>query len=114
MNRKLYSLLCDNYNKPKSEEHYQMLKEIFDDEDPIMLERAFNKIINEDKYFPSVVRIKEILDEVWKKPLTKEEKLKRWEKEGIIPSCLSKTPKDEEIDDEELKALQEDFDLLFG
>ncbi len=114
MNRKLYSTLCENFNKNKNVDYYDMLKEIFKDEDPIYMERAVKKIISEDKYFPTVARIKEVLDEVWKTPITEEEKLKRWEKEGIIPSCLSKTPQDEELDDEELKALQEDFDLLFG
>lgn len=113
MNRKLYSMLCSNFNKTKDDEHYQMLKEMFKDEDPLYMERTVKKIISEDKYFPSVARIKEVLNEVWETPLTEEEKMKRWGKEDITPSCLSKEPQSEEIDDEEFKALQEDWNLLF-
>ncbi len=113
MNRKLYSTLCTNFNKTKDDEHYQMLKENLKNEDSLYLERAIIKIIQEDKYFPSVARIKEALNEICDEPLTQDEKIKRWGKEGITPSCLSKEPQSEEIDDEELKALQEDWDLLF-
>ena len=113
MNRKLYSMLCSNFNKQKDDEHYQMLKENFLDEDSLYLERAIKKIIQEDKYFPSVARIKEVLNEVYEEPLTQDEKLKRWEKEEITPSCMSKEPQDEEMSDEELKELEEEWRLLF-
>lgn len=109
MNRKLYSTLCANFNKQKDDEHYQMLKENFLDEDSLYLERAIKKIIQDDKYFPSVARIKEVLNEVWKTPLNEDEKLKRWEKEGIKPSCLDKEPQEIEISDEELDDLQDFF-----
>ena len=110
MNRKLYSLLCDNFNKQKDDEHYQMIKEVFKDEDSLLLERALIKIINEDKFFPSVARIREVLNEQSNIPLTKEEKLKRWEKEGITPSCLSKEPEETQISEEELKELEDFFE----
>lgn len=113
MNRKLYSMLCENYNKTKSEEHYGLLKMFLEDCDPIYLERAINKIIKQDKFFPSAARIIEVYDEVDGSVLTEEEKLKKWSKEGIVPECTTKEPTEEEIYDEELKELQEEWDLLF-
>lgn len=110
MNRKLYSLLRDNFNKQKDDEHYQMIKEVFEDEDPLLLERAIKKIINEDRFFPSVARIKEVLNELSDIPLSKDEKLKRREKEGITPSCLSKEPEETQISEEELKELEDFFE----
>jgi hypothetical protein len=99
-------MLCSNFNRTKDDEHYQMLKENFLDDDSLYLERAIKKIIQEDKYFPSVARIKEVLDEMYEEPLTKDEKLKRWEKEGITPSCLNKEPEEIKISDEEMKELE--------
>lgn len=114
MNKKLYITLCSNFNKPKDKEHFELLEEIFKDEDPLLLERAIIKIIQEDKFFPSVARIKEALNEVWITPLTEEEKLKRWNKEDIVPVSTTKEPKEELVSEEELKELQEEWDLLFG
>ena len=110
MNKKQYQLLCSNFNKQKDIDQYELMEEIFKDEDPLYMERAVKKIINEDKFFPSVARIKEVLEEVWKTPLTEEEKLKRWEKEGITPSCLSKEPEETQISEEELKELEDFFE----
>ena len=114
MNRRMYSVLCDNFNKQKSEDHYELLKENLKNYDPVYLERAINKIVSEDKFFPSVARLKEVVEMVSSEPLTKEEKLKRWEKEGIVPECISKEPQEEQIQDEELKELQNEWNLLFG
>lgn len=108
MNKKQYITLCSNFNKSKDKEHYELLEEMFKNEDEIYMDRAVKKIIQEDKYFPSVARIKEVLDEVHKEPLSEDEKLKKWAKEGFCPSWLSKDKKN--LSYEELKKLQNEFD----
>lgn len=112
MVKKLYEKLCINYNKQKDIEQCELWNELFGNEDPLLLERAVKKIINEDKYFPSVARIREVLNEQSNIPLTKEEKLKRWKKEGITPSCLSKEPEETQISEEELEELEDFFEVF--
>ena len=114
MNKKLYMALCTNYNKQKDKEHFELLEEMFKDDDPIYMERTIKRIIKEDKFFPSVARIKEVLNEEYNIPLTEEEKLKRWNKEGIVPECTAKEPTEANVSDEELKELQEEWNLLFN
>lgn len=113
MNKKHYMTLCSNFNKTKDKDYFEMLEDMFKNVDEIYMERAIKKIISEDKYFPSVARIKEVLDEMYEEPLTKDEKLKRWEKEGITPSCLNKEPNEEDVSDEELQELQNEWEMLF-
>lgn len=112
MIKQIYALMCDNYNRPKTKEHYEMFKDTFQDEDEVYLLKAIKKIIREEKYMPNIARIREVLNEVYQEPLTQEEKLARWKKEGIVPSCLSKEPSEEEMSEEELKEL-EAWKLLF-
>ena len=110
-------MLCSNFNKQKDIDQYEMWKEIFSDKDiyyDVIMDRTIKYIIENDKYMPSVARIKEVYEEMFKTPLTPEEKLKRWEKKGITPSCLNKEPNEEDVSDEELQELQNEWKMLFG
>ena len=109
MFKQLYGLLTDNYNKPKSKEQYEMFCEVFENEDEIYLEKVVKKIIKEDKFMPSIARIKEVVEEMYNEPLTEKDKLKRWEKEGIKPSYLTKDPEEINISDEEIEDLKDFF-----
>ncbi len=114
MNKKLYITLCSNFNKSKDKDHFELLEDIFKEEDEFYMEKAIKRIISEDKFFPSVARIKEVLNMVYDESLSEEEKLKRWNKEGIVPECTKKEMKEEKVSDEELKEFQEEWDLLFS
>ena len=113
MNKKQYQLLCSNFNKQKDIDQYEMWKEIFSDKDiyyDVIMDRTIKYIIENDKYMPSVARIKEVYVEMFKAPLTPAEKLKRWKEKGIIPSCLSKVSSETKINNDEFEKLQEFFE----
>ena len=46
MNKKLYITLCSNFNKSKDKDHFELLEDIFKDEDEFYMEKAIKRIIS--------------------------------------------------------------------
>ncbi len=109
MNKKMYIALCSNFNRPKEKDHYELLEEMFKEEDEVYMEEAVKIIVSEDKYFPSVARIKEVLNKLHDEPITEDIKLKKYAKSGIIPKWLGKGKKD--LSFEELKEYQTELEI---
>lgn len=112
MNRKTYKFLCDNFNREVNPELYEMWKEELLDYDDKLVEQAINQIIRNDKFMPTLSRIIEVIKEQPPLEITEEEKLARWEKKGIHPSCLDKVRSNEQLTDEELAELEEEWKIF--
>lgn len=90
MDRNLFKILCDNFNKELNRELYELYNNELQDYDPILVKNAVMNILKNKKYFPNLADIKE---EIKKLPplyelLTEKEKIKRWQAKGIKPKSI--------------------------
>ena len=112
MNKTLYKKLCMNYGKELDKETYEFMEEALRQYDDKLVEQAIKQIIMNDKFMPTLARIIEVIKEQPILEITEEDKLERWEKKGIHPSCLDKTITNERLTDEELAELEEEFKIF--
>lgn len=62
MNKGLYLMLCNNYNKQPDKKLYELWQEQLSDYSDTQIENAIKKILKEDKYMPTLARIIEMID----------------------------------------------------
>ena len=103
----LFRRICMNFNKEPNEELYLLWNDELEDYDPIYVEEAIKEILSTDRYFPTIARVVEVLKKIKPREFTKEEKTKRMEQRGIIPSWLYQDIQNEPIDEETLKTREE-------
>lgn len=99
MNKKLFAKLCFNFNKEPNEELFQLWEEQLKDYEPNRIEEVLKTILVNDKYFPTLSRVIELIDS------DKENDIKQ---KCIKPEWLGKQIVNEEID-EETKEQFKDF-----
>lgn len=112
MNKKLYKLLCDNYNKEINVELYDIWKNELIDYDEVLVEQAIKQIISTDKYMPNLARIIEIIKEQPELDITEENKIKRWNKKNIHPDWLDKVYNEEYLSKDELEELEIEWSIF--
>lgn len=82
------NILFENYNKKATKDMlttwYEMLKEY----DYRLLKKAVTKIMETNKFMPTIKDITDTIKSLPYEKYTEEEKLAQWEREGIKPSCL--------------------------
>ena len=111
MNKKLFKQLCMNYNKEADKELYELWEynlRCYDEEE---LSKAINIIIANDKYFPTLNRVLEVVKEIVNKENIEYDEKYMKEKminSGVIPDWLDKPIINKPIDDE-TKETYEDF-----
>lgn len=88
MNKKLFKMLCDNYGRNVSVELYEMFDEELKMYDPMLVKGAIKKILSNNKYFPTLSEIKEVIRELPPLIISEDEKIKRWKAKGIVPAWL--------------------------
>ena len=109
MNKKDFAKLCFNFNKEPNEDLYELWEynlRCYDEEE---LSKAINIIITNDKYFPTLSRVLEVVREIVSKDNTiydDEHKKDKMLKSGIVPKWLDKEIKNQPIDEE----TQQEFD----
>ena len=106
MNKKLYKMLCVNFNKEPDKDMYELLEETLYGYDDYLIKDTIDYIIKNDKYMPNIARIIEVLKSMPNERLTDKQKIKRWEEKGIHPNWLDIEIKREPISDEDLKQLE--------
>ena len=62
MNKKVYLMLCKNYNKEPDRDLFEMWQEQLNEYTEEQVENAINQIIKVDKYMPTLARIIEVID----------------------------------------------------
>ena len=114
MNKKLFKMLCDNFGKPLNIDLYNLFDSELKDYDPILVETAILKILNENKFFPALSDIKNAIKDLSELIISDEEKIKRWKSKGITPDwvenpelCVEEPASAEEI--AEMEALLAEF-----
>lgn len=107
MDRKFFKMLCDNFGKTLNADLYELFDNELKDYDPILVERAVKKILDENKFFPTLSDIKNIIKDLPELKISDEEKIKRWNSKGIQPSWLNEEQEIEEITEEELEELKD-------
>jgi hypothetical protein len=90
MNKKLYKMLCLNFNKELDKDMYEFLSEELIDYDPYYVEQAIKKIIREDRFFPNISRILDVIKSIPTHYFSEEEKIQRWSEHNIRPKWLDK------------------------
>ena len=111
MNKRLFKQLCMNYNKEADKELYELWEynlRCYDEEE---LAKAINIIIANDKYFPTLSRILEVVKDIVNKENIEYDEKYMKEKminSGVIPDWLDKPIINKPIDDE-TKETYEDF-----
>lgn len=103
MRIELFKQLCMNFGKEPTEELYLLWNETLEEYDPYYVEQAIKSIIKNDKFFPTISRVLEVLKELPYKEIPTEEKKRRMKEKGVEPSWLDKVFEDEEVDEMTLK-----------
>lgn len=104
MNKKLFKQLCMNFNREADKELYELWEYNLRPYDEEEMQKAISIIISQDKFFPTLNRVLEVVKDVVKKEVivfdsedTIREKMKRL---NIHPKWLDKEIVNEEIDKE--------------
>lgn len=94
MNKRLFKMLCDNYNKEINTQLYDLWKEQLKDFSEEQIEYAIKEIIKSDKFMPTLARIIEMIDT------------------SVTPYWLGKEIEYKEVTDEELKELEKEMSIF--
>lgn len=111
MNKKDFAKLCFNYSKEPNEDLYDLWGynlRCYDEEE---IQKAINIIIANDKYFPTLSRVLEVVKDIVNKENIEYDEKYMKEKminSGVIPDWLDKPIINKPIDDE-TKETYEDF-----
>lgn len=100
MRTELFKQLCMNFGKEPTEELYLLWNETLEEYDPYYVEQAIRSIIKNDKFFPTISRVLEVLKELPYEEIPTEEKIRRMKKMGIEPEWLYKEYEEELLDEE--------------
>lgn len=116
MNKKDFVKLCFNFSKEPSEELFELWEYNLRCYDEDEMQKAINIIISQDKYFPTLNRILEVVkDIVNKEEIIQDdenvirEKMKRL---NIHPEWLNKKIKNQKVDEETKKEFEEFKDFI--
>ena len=112
MNKKLYKLLCTNYNKKLDKEMYEIYEETLREYQDYMVNDAIKYIIQHDKFMPTVARIIEVIKELPNREITEKEKRDQWEKKNIIPKWLDEYLTYEKLEPEEIEKLNKEMSIF--
>ena len=107
MNKKLFKQLCMNYNKEADKELYELWEYNLRPYDEEELKKAFGIIMVQDKYFPNLNRVLEVVKDVVNRE-TFDDRYKLEKLDRIKPEWYGKEIKNEPIDEETKKEF-EDF-----
>ena len=113
MNKKLFKQLCMNYNKEADKELYELWEynlRCYDEEE---LSKAINIIIANDKYFPTLNRILEVVKDIVNKESIEYDEKYMKEKminSGVVPEWFNKDIANQEID----KQTKKEYDEFMG
>ena len=112
MNKKIFKQLCINFNKEPDKELYELWEYNLRPYDEEEIQKAVERIIATDKYFPTFSRILEIVKDVVSKEdfdYSNEDYIKeKMKKHNIHPDWLDKEITNEPID-EKTQETFEDF-----
>ena len=67
MNKKDFAKLCFNYNKEPNEDLFELWEDNLRCYDEDEIKKTINTIISQDKYFPTLSRVLEVVKDVVKK-----------------------------------------------
>lgn len=110
MNKKLFKQLCMNYNKEADKELYELWEHNLRCYDEEELSKAINIIIANDKYFPTLNRILEIVKDIVNKENIEYDEKYMKEKiinSGVIPEWFNKDITNQKIDEQTKKEYDE-------
>lgn len=99
MRIELFKQLCMNFGKEPTEELYLLWNETLEEYDSYYVEQAIKSIIKNDKFFPTISRVLEVLKESPYKEIPTQEKKRRMIEKSICPEWLDKEYEDE-LDEE--------------
>lgn len=112
MNKKIFKQLCMNYNRDADKDLYELWEYNLRCYDEDEMQKAINIIIAQDKYFPALSRVLEVVKDVVSKEnidFNNEDYIKeKMKKYNIKPNWLDKEITNQEIDEETEKEF-EDF-----
>lgn len=107
MNKQLFKQLCINYNRTADKDLFELWEYNLRPYDEEELKKAFGIIMVQDKYFPNLNRVLEVVKDVVNKELTNDRyKLEKLDR--IKPEWYGKEIENEPIDEETKKEF-EDF-----
>lgn len=114
MNKKLYKMICANYNKTLDKDLYEMYEEALKDYQDHYIEDAIKYIIENDKYMPTLARIKEVVKDLPSRELTEDEKIEKWKKKNIVPAWLDRylNLDGEKLSPSELQELEKEMSMF--
>lgn len=111
MNKKIFKQLCMNYNRDADKDLYEMWEYNLRCYDEDEMQKAINIIIAQDKFFPTLSRVLEVVKDVVKKEdVSKNEDaiIEKAKRLNINLQWYNEDIEDEPIDDETKKTF-EDF-----
>ena len=94
MNKRLYLMLCTNYNKEPDKELFELWQSQLFDYSEEQIENAIKEIIKTDKYMPTLARIIEMVDT------------------SKMPSWFNEKIEYEEVSPEELEELEKEMSIF--
>lgn len=110
MNKQLFKQLCMNYNKEADKDLYELWNynlRCYDEEE---IQRTINIIISNDKYFPTLSRMLEVIKQIIEKKFFTKDKIKykntKWFNKEIINEKIDEQSKK---DFEDFKRFLEEF-----
>lgn len=112
MNKKIYKMLCANYNKELDKEMYEFLEEELKEYDPLIVEIAIKELIRNERYMPNLAKILDAIQNITFIEISEEQKIARWEEKGIHPKWLDTKITYKETDEKELEQLKKDFEIF--
>ena len=110
MNKQLFKKLCLNYGKDPNKDLYELWSNELRPYDEEELEKAISIIVANDKFFPTLSRVLEVVKEVVKNEVidfnSEASVRKKMERLNIHPDWLDKEIENEPMDEE----TQKEFD----
>ena len=94
MNKRLFFMLCTNYNRDPDKQLYELWESNLKDYDETQIENAIKEIIKVDKFMPTLARIIEMID------TTK------------MPSWFNEKIEYERVSNEELAELEKEMSIF--
>lgn len=110
MNKKDFAKLCFNYNKEPNEDLYELWDQNLRCYDEEELSKTINIIIANDKYFPTLSKVLEVVKDIVNKENIEYDEKYMKEKminSGIIPEWFNKDITNQEIDEQTKKEYDE-------
>ena len=114
MYKETFKKLCMSFDKKPNQELYEYWDEILEDYDPYFIDIAINNIIKNDKFFPTIARIIEEIQNTPYEEISTEEKRRRMKEKGINPEWVDKVIENEEVEQNDIDTFNEFKSFLEG